>query len=109
MESLSLPEIELSILTLRGQRVTIANTNLWTAGGVASPVPFYWSTAGYGVLGLHLAYSFAATGARWNAWARADNLLDRTYAGSLIVNDGNGRYFEPAAGRRIVLGLRAQF
>ncbi|MFT8337094.1 TIM-barrel domain-containing protein [Schleiferilactobacillus harbinensis] len=35
---------------LRGQRVTIANTNLWTAGGVASPVPFYWSTAGYGVL-----------------------------------------------------------
>jgi alpha-glucosidase (family GH31 glycosyl hydrolase) len=35
---------------LRGQRVTIANTNLWTAGGVASPVPFYWSTAGYGLL-----------------------------------------------------------
>ncbi|ERL64982.1 TIM-barrel domain-containing protein [Schleiferilactobacillus shenzhenensis] len=35
---------------LRGQRVTIANTNVWTAGGVASPVPFFWSTAGYGVL-----------------------------------------------------------
>ncbi len=67
------------------------------------------AAAGYGVLGLHVAYSFAAAGARWNAWARADNLLDRSYAGSLVVNDGNGRYFEPASGRRITLGLRTQF
>lgn len=39
-------------------------------------------------------------------FARIDNLLDRRAIGSVIVNDGNGRYFEPAPGRTYVLGLR---
>ena len=34
----------------RGQRIDIVNTNSWTDGGVCSPAPFFWSTAGYGVL-----------------------------------------------------------
>lgn len=34
-----------------------------------------------------------------NAFARVDNLFDRQYVGSVIVNDGNGRYFESATGR----------
>lgn len=34
----------------RGGRISIVNTNSWTDGGVCSPAPFYWSTAGYGVL-----------------------------------------------------------
>jgi len=29
---------------------------------------------------------------------RVDNLLDRDYVGSVIVGDGNGRYYEPAPG-----------
>jgi iron complex outermembrane receptor protein len=40
------------------------------------------------------------------AFARIDNLLDRRAIGSVIVNDGNGRYFEPAPGRTYLLGLR---
>lgn len=64
---------------------------------------------GYAALGLHAARTFEAAGVRWNAWARVDNLLDRRYAGSVIVNEGNGRYYEPASGRRFMLGLRAQF
>lgn len=69
------------------------------------------AAAGFAVVGLRAGYRFgqAAAGPRWQAWARLDNLLDRRHAGSLIVNDGNGRFFEPAAGRRIMLGLRAQF
>ncbi len=39
-----------------------------------------------------------------HAFARIDNLLDRRYVGSVIVNDGNGRYFEPAPGRSFLLG-----
>lgn len=35
--------------------------------------------------------------------ARIDNLLDRACIGSVIVNDGNGRYFEPAPGRQWLL------
>lgn len=34
----------------KGTRILIENTNNWTDGGVASPTPFYWSTAGYGVM-----------------------------------------------------------
>ena len=41
----------------------------------------------------------------WRAFARIDNLVDRRYAGSVIVNEGNGRFFEPAAGRTLTLGL----
>lgn len=33
-----------------GNIIAIENTNNWVDGGVASPTPFYWSTAGYGIL-----------------------------------------------------------
>jgi iron complex outermembrane receptor protein len=41
------------------------------------------------------------------AYARVDNLADRRYVGSVIVNEGNARYFEPAPGRTWMLGLSA--
>jgi iron complex outermembrane recepter protein len=70
------------------------------------------SAAGVAVVGLHTSYQLrgeAPGAARWQFWARIDNLLNRRYAGTLIVNDGNGRFFEPAAGRRLMVGVRAQF
>ena len=33
-----------------GKTINIANESSWTDGGVASPNPFYWTTAGYGVM-----------------------------------------------------------
>ena len=36
--------------TLAGEKIEIVNTNNWVDQGVASPNPFYWSTAGYGVI-----------------------------------------------------------
>nr|WP_223881568.1 TonB-dependent receptor PqqU [Affinibrenneria salicis] len=53
----------------------------------------------YTVAGLNVGYRL-----NWNNWAldlfsRVDNLFDRRYVGSVIVNEGNGRYFEPAPGR----------
>jgi iron complex outermembrane receptor protein len=41
-------------------------------------------------------------------FVRLDNLTDQKHAGSVIVNDGNGRFFEPGAGRKLLLGLEAQ-
>lgn len=38
--------------------------------------------------------------------ARLDNLADRRVAGSVIVNEGNQRFFEPAAGRSGLLNVR---
>ncbi len=62
---------------------------------------------GYGTLNLRAGRGFRAAGAEWWAWARIDNLLDRTHAGSVIVNDGNRRFYESAPGRRLTIGLRA--
>lgn len=36
---------------------------------------------------------------------RLDNLLDARYAGSVIVNEGNGRYYEPGRGRSLLVGV----
>jgi iron complex outermembrane receptor protein len=44
----------------------------------------------------------------WTGFARIDNLLDRDIVGSVIVNDSNGRYFEPAPGRGWSVGLSAR-
>jgi len=70
------------------------------------------SSPGYAVAGLHAGYQLGnadASATRWQFWARLDNLFNRHYAGTLIVNDSNGRFFEPAAGRRLMVGVRAQF
>ncbi|MBU8977493.1 TonB-dependent receptor [Lysobacter sp. MMG2] len=58
---------------------------------------------GYATFALRLQWRAAASG--WYGFARVDNLFDRDYAGSVIVNEGNARYFEPAPGRGFTLGL----
>lgn len=67
------------------------------------------AAASFVTLGANVGYVLALD--RWNltATARVDNLTDRKYAGSVIVNEGNGRYFEPAAGRNYVLSLLASY
>ena len=42
-------------------------------------------------------------------FARIDNLFNRAYAGSVIVNDANGRYFESAPDRTLMLGVQWQW
>jgi iron complex outermembrane receptor protein len=47
-------------------------------------------------------------GWKFSEFLRVDNLLDRKYAGSVIVNAGNGQYYEPAPGRSFLLGFSVQ-
>ena len=46
---------------------------------------------------------------RWelNGFVRVDNLFARVYAGSVIVNEGNSRFFEPAPRRTWLAGVSA--
>lgn len=60
---------------------------------------------GYALLGLNVGYIVHRGGATLSPFLRLDNLLDRRYIGSVIVNDANGRYFEPGPGRGVMLGL----
>lgn len=41
----------------------------------------------------------------WREFLRIDNLTDKKHAGSVIVNDGNSRFFEPGPGRSISAGV----
>lgn len=62
---------------------------------------------GYGLLALRWSKRYAlAAGKQLDLLARVDNLADRVYAGSVIVNDGNRRYLETGAPRAVLLGVR---
>lgn len=59
----------------------------------------------YFVAGVHAGYVWRNGPWRIGSYARIDNLFDRRYAGSVIVNEGNQRYYEPAPGRNWSAGL----
>jgi iron complex outermembrane receptor protein len=63
----------------------------------------------YTTLALHAGYVIDVN--RWSlaAVTRVENLLDRRYAGSVIVNEGNGRYYEPAPGRSFTLKVTGSY
>ncbi len=62
---------------------------------------------GYAVLNMHVGHAFRVGATKLFLYGRLDNLLDKSYAGSVIVNDSNQRFFESAAGRRFFIGMRA--
>jgi iron complex outermembrane receptor protein len=61
--------------------------------------------AGYAIVSLALARTFQVGNTKPRVFARVDNLFDRQYVGSVIVNEGNARYFEPAPGRTWLVGV----
>ncbi len=62
------------------------------------------SASGYGLLGGSVGYIFQRGDAKISTFLRLNNLFDRQYAGSVIVNESNGRYYEPAPGRNVFIG-----
>jgi len=66
--------------------------------------------SGHGLVSIDAGYTFSlTTNRRLQVSARIDNLANRRYIGSVIVNDGNGRYFEPGPGRSCTIGARLTF
>lgn len=59
----------------------------------------------YALFGLGGGYIFDLPHWRIRNFIRVDNLLDKDYVGSVIVNDGNGRYYEPGPGRSLLAGV----
>lgn len=67
------------------------------------------AAAGYGLLHVEASRRWNTSAGPLRAFARLDNVLDRDHIGSVIVNEGNGRFFEPGAGRGWLLGLEWEF
>jgi iron complex outermembrane receptor protein len=64
---------------------------------------------GYGVASLRGGYRMVLGNLDLNAFARVDNLFDRQYAGSVIVDETSLRFYEPAPGRSYLGGVGARY
>ncbi len=69
----------------------------------ATPAP------SYAIANVRVSAEQKAGPWRFTEFARIDNLFDRNYIGSVIVGDGNGRYYEPAPGRNGMVGVNARY
>ena len=64
------------------------------------------AASGYTTLNLKASHGWALPKGYLTAYARIDNLTNRSYVGSVIVNQASAQFYEPAPGRNYTLGLR---
>lgn len=64
---------------------------------------------GYAVVNLRAHLRQAVGGWSIKEYVRLNNALDRKYVGSVIVGDGNRRFYEAAPGRNWLLGVTAAY
>ena len=62
------------------------------------------SAPGYFLLNLETARQWNVGTGGLRVFARIDNVVDQSTIGSVIVNEGNGRFYEPGPGRGFLLG-----
>ncbi|HET7307257.1 MAG TPA: TonB-dependent receptor [Gammaproteobacteria bacterium] len=63
----------------------------------------------YMVVSLRAGFRQRAGAWRLHEYARLNNVFDRSYVGAVIVGSGNGRYYEPAPDRNVMVGLSASY
>ncbi|EIZ9495042.1 TonB-dependent receptor PqqU [Cronobacter sakazakii] len=63
----------------------------------------------YTTVGLNTGYKFQRGNWLLDVFGRVDNLFDKSYVGSVIVNESNGRYYEPAPGRNYGVGASVSY
>jgi iron complex outermembrane recepter protein len=85
--------------SVNGQYVSNIPTN--DLNSVAAP--------SYAILGADTGYGIDLRHYRVNGFFRINNLLNRHYVGSVIVDDSNSRYFEPGSGFALLAGVSVVF
>jgi iron complex outermembrane receptor protein len=63
--------------------------------------------ASFTVVNAVIGFDQRGAGWRLNEFLRVDNIGDKAYIGSVIVNAGFNRFYEPAPQRNILLGVQA--
>lgn len=64
------------------------------------------SADGYTTVNLKASHLWALAAGQLTTYARIDNLTDKRYVGSVIVNQAGSQFYEPAPGRNWTLGVR---
>ncbi len=65
------------------------------------------AAAGYGVANVRAGMHQVRGTWRFIEFIRVDNVANHRYAGSVIVGEARGRFFEPAPGRNVLVGFSA--
>jgi iron complex outermembrane receptor protein len=63
--------------------------------------------ASFAVVNAVVGFEQRGSGWRISEFLRVDNVGDKAYVGSVIVNDGNSRFYEPAPRRNTLVGVQA--
>lgn len=63
----------------------------------------------YALANVRIAYSHQFGGWKFSEFVRVDNVTDTQYIGSVIVNESNSRFYEPAPGRNYMVGIHASY
>jgi iron complex outermembrane receptor protein len=61
---------------------------------------------GHVLLNLEASRQWTLAGGTLRGFVRVDNLLDKAHVGSVIVNEGNGRFYEPGLDRTLLVGAQ---
>jgi iron complex outermembrane receptor protein len=67
------------------------------------------AAASFAIASVGAGYVMPLGAWKLSGFARVDNLFDRRYVGSVIVNEGNARFFEPASGRTVFAGVSGSY
>ncbi len=72
------------------------------------------AAAGYGVANIRAGFQQQFGSSKKGGWTlsefvRVDNVMDHRYIGSVIVAEARGRYFEPAPGRNVMVGVNVAY
>ncbi|MEP6907469.1 MAG: TonB-dependent receptor [Pseudoxanthomonas sp.] len=87
--------------TLAAQAVGVGEVTVNDLGSETAP--------GYLLLDLEAGRDWRMGNGTLHGFVRIDNALDQRYLGSVIVNEGNARYYEPGPDRTFVVGARWQW
>ena len=66
-------------------------------------------SGGYAVVNLRAVLRQTVSHWTFSEFLRVDNLFDRNYVGSLIVNQSSRQFYESAPGRNWLAGVRANY
>lgn len=84
--------------TLAAQAVGVGGVTVNDLGSETAP--------GYILLHLEMGRDWRIGNGTLHGFVRIDNVLDQRYIGSVIVNEGNARYYEPGPERTFLVGAR---
>jgi iron complex outermembrane receptor protein len=82
---------------------TFSRAEIYVDDRNSDAAPGYWVD--------NVRFGFEQDSGNWHLseYASVDNLTDRRYVGSVIVNETNSRFFEPAPGRTAFIILTAGY